>query len=269
MLLVAICLVLITLTFRAGPRGVIAAGRKAVLAVATPVQSAMTWVASPFVRGWRFLSSFGTLSRRNAMLEREVGELRQQAARVKELEVENESLRKMAGMQPASSGRSAVASVVGYVPGGWERGVIIDLGKTQGVRLGAPVVVPGGVVGQVVRVGGSGAEVRLITDPRGGIGAVIQETRDVGVVRGSVTGDIYLRYIQRESAVKKGDTVVTSGLGGAFPKGLLIGTIVGVDDPGAGLYKDIAVKSTVAFARLERVIVLLDYPKPLGEMGGG
>lgn len=267
--LVAICLVLITLTFRAGPRGVVASARKAVLAVTTPVQRTMAWAASPFVGGWRFLSGLGTLSKRNQELELEVAQLQEEAARLKELEVENESLKKLVGMQPAPPGRSAVASVVGFVPGGWERGLIIDLGRTRGVRLGAPALVAGGVVGQVVRVGASGAEVRLITDPRGGTGALVQETRDTGAVRGSVTGDLYLRYIPRESAVKKGDTVVTSGLGGAFPKGLPIGTVTGVDDPGSGLYKDIAVTSPVTFERLERVTVLLDYPKVMQQMGSG
>lgn len=269
LLLVAICLGLITLSFRAGPSGVVAATREAVLAVTTPVARAMDWVASPFVGGWRFLSGLGTLTKRNEELQREVAELSERAARAKELEVENQSLRKLAGMTPAPPGRTAVASVVGHVPGGWERGLLIDVGRSRGVRLGAPVVVAGGIVGQVVRVGSNGAEVRLITDPRGGTGALVQETRDTGVVRGSVTGDLYLRYIPRESAVKKGDTVVTSGLGQVFPKGLVIGTVLGVDDPGSGLYKDIAVLSRVEYGRLERVTVLLDYPKAIQQPRGG
>ena len=268
-LLVVIGLVLITLTFRAGPTGVSAGLRRAALAITTPFQRAMTWVASPFVGSWRFLASLGTLSKRNAELTKEAADLRAEAARAKELESENASLRKLTRMQPPPPGRTAVASVIGYVPGGWERGLIVDLGRPRGVRIGAPVMVAEGVVGQVVRVGLSGAEVRLITDPRGGVGALIQQTRDTGVVEGSVTGDLYLRYVARGSSVKKGDSIVTSGLGAVYPKGLVIGTVSGVQDSGSGLHKDIAVKSRVDFRRLERVVVLLDYPRPLPFAVGG
>lgn len=268
-ILVVISLALVTLTFRGGASGVAAATRRAILTITTPFVKAFSWVGSPFVGTWRFMGSLGSLSRENEALQGEVGQLRQEAARVRELEVENETLRRLTGMRPQPPGQTRVASVVGYVPGGWERGLIIDLGRSEGVKIGAPVVVDGGVVGQVVRASVIGAEVRLITDPRGGTGALVQETRDVGVTEGSVTGDLYLRYIKRESGVKKGDTIVTSGLGGAYPKGLYIGNVKAVDDPGTGLYKDIAIRSKVDFRRLEKVLVLIDYPVPIARFRRG
>jgi rod shape-determining protein MreC len=266
-LLVVISLVLITLSFRAGSTGVSAGLRSATVTLTTPFQRFMTWVSSPFVGSWRFLSGLGTLSKRNADLTKQVADLNLKLARLQELEAENSTLKKLAAIEPPPPGRTAQAGVIGYVPGGWERGLIIDVGRAKGVRPGAPVMVAEGVVGEVVRVGLGGAEVRLITDPRGGTGGLIQQTRDIGVVRGSVTGDLYLRYVPHDSTVKRGDTIVTSGLGGVFPKGLLIGTVKSVADSQAGLYKDIAVRSRVDFRRLERVVVLLDYPKELPKTG--
>ena len=268
-LLIVISLVLVTLTFRAGSTGVFAGVRSATVTLTTPFQRFMTWVSSPFVGTWRFLSGLGTLSKRNADLGKQVADLNLKLVRLQELEAENSTLRKLAALDPPPPGRTAVATVVGYVPGGWERGLIIDVGRAKGVRPGAPVMVAEGVVGEVVRVGLGGAEVKLMTDPRGGTGALIQQTRDVGVVEGSVTGDLYLRYVPRDSTAKRGDTIVTSGLAGTFPKGLLIGTVRGVADSQSGLYKDIAVRSRVDFRRLERVIVLIDYPKELPKAGGG
>lgn len=265
--LVVLSLVLVTLTFRAGASGVVVGSRNALLAITAPFGKLMTWVASPFVGTWRFLGGLATLSRNNAQLTQEVGVLKQETVRLHELEVENAMLRKLSNMNPPPPGTTAVATIIGYVPGGWDRGLIIDLGKTRGVKIGAPVLVPEGLVGQVVRVAPGAAEVRLITDPRGGAGAMIQETRNVGVTEGSVTGDLYLRFISRDALVKKGFTVVTSGLGGAYPKGLLIGTVKAVSDPGTGLYEDISIATNVDFAHLERVVVLVDYPQAVPTFG--
>jgi rod shape-determining protein MreC len=261
--LIVISVLLVTLTFKAGSTGVLAGARRGILAITTPFSRALTWVASPFVGAWRFIGSLGSLSRRNAELTTQNSVLTQKLIHSRELEVENAILRRLAGMKPQPPGKTGVATVVGYVPGGWERGLLLDLGAAQHVRVGAPVVVPEGLVGQIVRVGPIGSEVRLITDPRSGVGAMVQETRDNGIVEGSVTGGLYLRYIDRSSMVKKGDTAITSGLGGVYPKGLGIGTVASVSDPGFGLYKDIGIRSTVDFGHLEKVVVLIDYPRPL------
>jgi rod shape-determining protein MreC len=261
--LVVICVVLITITFKAGSKNVMSGSRKAVVAITTPFSRALTWIGSPFVATWRFIGSLGSLSRNDAQLKANNADLRQKLVHAREVEVENAMLRNLAGMKPPPPGKTAVANVIGYVPGGWERGILLDLGAGEKVRVGTPVLVPEGVVGQVVQVGPFGSEVRLITDPQGGTGAIVQETRDTGVVEGSITGDLFLRYIGRTAMVKRNDTVMTSGLGGVFPKGLIIGTVSSVSDPGFGLYEDIGVKSRVDFPHIEKVLLLLDYPRPM------
>ncbi len=114
-------------------------------------------------------------------------------------------------------------------------------------------------------------KVKLIIDPNSGVGAQLLESRETGIVEGTVGGDLILNYISRDSKVKKGNAIVTSGLGGVFPKGIYIGTVEEIDQKSFSLYKEIKITSPIDFSRIEEVMVIInpppEYPFDIGKVG--
>ncbi|MDZ4064402.1 MAG: rod shape-determining protein MreC, partial [Coriobacteriia bacterium] len=144
----------------------------------------------------------------------------------------------------------------------------IDRGSADGVDVGMPVLGAQGLLGQTVDVTAHSAKVRLITDQRSGVSALIQSTRAEGVVRGSIDGALSMEYVSRESTVVVGDVVLTSGMGGVYPKGLIIGEVSDVQLAANDLYQHVAVRPSARISGIEEVIVLVGAP-PTADVGGG
>ena len=115
---------------------------------------------------------------------------------------------------------------------------------------------PAGVVGQVVSASPGSAVVRLLTDPQSGAAAMVQSSRAEGVVRGSLNGLMYLENVGDDVSVNVGDVVLTSGLGGSYTKGLLIGTVVRVDGSTTDATRKIIVSPNETASSFEEVIVV-------------
>src|SRR5262249_41469697 len=111
------------------------------------------------------------------------------------------------------------------------------------------------VVGQVFLVSRHAARVLLVSDHNSGVDALVQRTRARGIVQGTVDAGCGLKYVKRTEDVQVGDTVVTSGLDGIFPKGLPIGQVVAVDKRGQGLFQYAEIAPRVDFSQLEEVLV--------------
>ena len=128
------------------------------------------------------------------------------------------------------------------------------------VEPGQPVVSSAGVVGYVNDVSGRYAEVTLAVDPRASIDVLVQRNRARGVIQGLGRDDDYtsrIAYLMRRDAVRPGDVVVTSGMGGRFPADLVVGRVAGVDDSTAGMFQEVRVEPAVDFARLEEVFIVV------------
>ena len=123
-----------------------------------------------------------------------------------------------------------------------------------------PVVVAEGLVGQVTQVSGHAAEVQLITDQKSGVAAQLIGSGETGIVEGEVDRKLKLNFVSKDSKVRKGDLVITSGLGGVFPKGLFIATVSKTTQRPYSLYKDISLYSPVHFNGLEEVLVIVNPP---------
>jgi rod shape-determining protein MreC len=134
--------------------------------------------------------------------------------------------------------------------------VVIDKGSVDGVMEGMPVVVAEGVVGRVIRSAPHDSRVLLLTDASSAVASLVQRNRTRGVVRGQ--GDILtLDFALRQKDIEVGDRIVTSGTGGVFPKGLVIGEVTRTAREQYGLFQTVTVSSAVDFARLEEVLVLV------------
>jgi rod shape-determining protein MreC len=119
------------------------------------------------------------------------------------------------------------------------------------------------VVGRVVKVSGNYSKVLLITDPNSAVGGVVQRTRARGLVVGSGGRELEMKYVEQTLNVEKGDLVVTSALGGIFPKGIVIGRVEEVDKRRSRLFRRVRVEPRVDLARLEEVLVFTGNPKEL------
>jgi len=232
----------------------------AVRDVLAPVQAGATQAGRIVYEG---LGTFFSLGRaaKVEQLEKQVRQLEGKIAELKEYKAENERLRRLLAFREETRGRYELlaADVIARDPGNWFGTITIDRGAADGVRPYMPVLLPEGLVGRVLRVSQHTAEVLLITDPRSGVGGAVQETRTPGVLRGIVNsyGQLRMTYLAKDAPVEKGHTVVTSGLGGAFPGGIPVGKITAVRPEPTGVTKEALVEPLVNFSHLEEVLIML------------
>jgi rod shape-determining protein MreC len=158
------------------------------------------------------------------------------------------------------------ASIIANSASTWFQSCLLDKGSDDRVRKGMAVVTPLGVVGQVVSVTPRSAKVLLITDPNSGVDVLVQRTRARGIVSGSLENGPVLKYVKRSEDIQVGDRLVTSGLDGIFPKGVMVGTVVKVRKQNLGLFQYIEVMPAVHSGRVEEVMVVNNDP---GQQRGG
>jgi rod shape-determining protein MreC len=196
-------------------------------------------------------------------LQRENQQLRLREGQMAELWHENDRLREALQLQAQSPWNLKLARVILRDPANWWRTVHIDLGARDGVATNMAVLTSSGLVGRVHEVAYSSSQVAMIGDPHCGVSALVEEgaSGDYGVISSSGANVLNasivgLTFVNRQSAIKPGQRVVTSGLGGVFPKGILIGHIVDTNSVGFGLYTEARVKLAANLNNLQEVWVI-------------
>ena len=159
------------------------------------------------------------------------------------------------------------AEVIGQDPSSWFKSVTINKGEGDGVRRGMAVISTEGVVGQVLKAAPNYATVLLMTDYNSAIDAIVQRTRAKAIVEGKGENRCQLKYLLRTEEVAVGDVVVTSGLGGNFPKGMMIGEVRSVEKKGHGVFQYAELAPGVDLTKLEEVLVITESPPPQEEKG--
>ena len=196
--LLVVSLVLTTIYFREGAAGPLHRARSGVLAVSAPLEQAGWWVTSPV----RALGSFAggmTISRTEYEALRSQNEvLKARAAKLAEAQAENQRLGALLNLKQALQLPVSAARVIGKPTSSWEGAIVIDKGANAGFKLGMPVVSGQGLVGQLVEVAPNASKVRLVTDRRSGVAALLQSSRAPGIVRGSIDGDLSLDFLDRK-----------------------------------------------------------------------
>lgn len=184
-------------------------------------------------------------------------ELRELLAQADEYKQEAQRLEQLLKLKDGYDIDGVGARVIGNSAGAWDQTVTIDKGAADGVETGLTVMGASGVVGQVIKTSDHSATVRLLTDSKSGAAALVQSSREAGIVRGSLEGLLYLEDLDADAVVEVGDVVVTSGLGGSYTKGLIIGTVVKVDSKQGDSSRRIVVAPNDGVSSLEEVIVVL------------
>lgn len=195
-------------------------------------------------------------------LEKENQEWRLRAAQWEAVAQENARFRQHYGWQKQAPWKLKLARIVGQDPANWWRTIRIDRGLRDGITTNAPVLTAEGLVGRVSEVGFAYSQVVLVGDPDCRVAVMIEETRDHGVIAPASSspldpGLVELGYLPRNSQLRAGQKVVTSGFGEIFPPGILVGQLVDFRSVGYGLYTEARVKVQVRMNTLEEVWVKL------------
>lgn len=169
----------------------------------------------------------------------------------------NVRLEKLLELKESLPPPTLTAQIIGKDPSQWFKTIIINRGSSDGVQKSMPVVTVEGIVGQVMNTSPHYAKVLLANDPNSAIDVMIQKSRVQGIIKGKGSNCYDLHYVLKNSEVEKDDHVVTSGLGGVFPKGLQVGTISSVLKTRRGMFQQIEIKPAVDFSQLEHLIIIM------------
>jgi rod shape-determining protein MreC len=242
-----------------------------------PIEGAMSAVARPFLGFFNdvgrqidnvtsTIRDLSTLRSENRRLQTLVDTLTIENARLSEAQIENQQLRELGRFRQLNPfydfrGGQVIARVISRGPSNYQSALAIDLGSEQGITPGMPVITELGLVGRIQKVGPTTSTVLLITDPASNVQAIIkrENSRAVGVVAGQAGQLPQMQYIAQEADVSVGDEVITSGLGGNFPKNLVIGQVIEVEKEDFDMYQQATVRPTVNFNRLEFVLVITNF----------
>jgi rod shape-determining protein MreC len=246
-----------------------------------PIEGLLSQAVVPLQKGIsQIVAQVGSLSQtardlrelrqRNEELAAENARLLLEIIRLREIEVEaalQRDLLNFAQSHPSFDiqGAHIVGLVIGRDPSNLQRYATLDVGRKAGVVRNMPVVTNRGLVGRISEVGESWSRVLLITDVSSSVNAITQSTRATGLVEGRPDGLPVMRDIPQGDTLSVGDTVFTSGLGGNFPRQILIGQITAVERNDYDLYQTAIVQPTVDFNHLEMVLIITDF-EPIEEV---
>jgi len=224
-----------------------------------PLQYGLTWITTRITHVVVSLSDLGALPSRVDELQATVDRLMIENVRLREAEIENANLRELLQFKLANpSYEMLAAEVIGRDPDSLLHYLTIDRGSDDGLGAGMPVVTARGLVGRIDEVFPRTARVMLLTDPVSTVSALIQSSRSTGIVQGEGRRGLTMRFVEQSEPVAENDIVLTSGLGGTYPKRLVIGQVVSVTRSDVEMFLEIIVQSAVDFDRVEAVLVILD-----------
>jgi rod shape-determining protein MreC len=197
-------------------------------------------------------------------LRRENGAYRAEQAAYAEILAENARLRELAGFRQGYKRFSVLgAHVMQRDTGAWTDTAVVDRGEESGITKYMPVIVPEGLVGFVSEVYADSSRVQLITDPRTSVSALVQrpKSRIVSLLKGNGSRADTLTFtgLARDADILKGDVIITSGYGGVYPHGLLIGTITSVDDTKGEAIRNADVTPAADLRSMEEVFIITNY----------
>ena len=229
--------------------------------VLSPFQQAVSWVGGQLAYVTGNVWDIATVHEQNKMLRNEVEQLRVQNLQASEAMAENERLRTLLGYrQMATQFDMVAARVIGRESATWSRMIVINRGRQDGVDVDMAVVTQSGLVGHVVEAGWNSSKVQLILDPRSSVGTLVQraESRVAGIVQGDLDNLTMPQMVNipKNADVVEGDVIVTSGFGGLYPKGLVVGLISSLQNDEGGLLKIGIMEPAVDFQKLEDVMVI-------------
>lgn len=222
---------------------------------------------SPLTAVGNFFGNFFDFSTKNQLEQaledanNELAELKAQSSIAQDVSAENERLRELLDLKESNAGswNMVAASVSGREIDNWYERLLINKGSADGIEENMAVVNEDGLVGRTVNVTENTSEVLLIIDTMGSLGGMLQESQIPGVLEGIGGGKglLTMSNLPFDANIQLNDVIVTSGEGGVFPAGLLVGTVVKVGDSVDGLSRQAVVEPFCDFNSIDTVLVMI------------
>ncbi|ERI04768.1 rod shape-determining protein MreC [Atopobium sp. oral taxon 810] len=253
---VVLSVVFFTLGNREAGKGPLNSIRGGFQVITTPVKVLGAAVTAPFQGLGNIFANLTSSQETLSELKTRNEKLTARNAELEEAQQTAKRLQKLLDLQDSYNLKSTAARIIAGSTDSWSSTVTIDKGTLAGLAVGMPVTDAAGIIGQTIACGPTSSTVRLLTDEGSSVAAMLQGTRVQGMLNGSADGTLHLTLIGTDQKVEVGDMVVTSGLGGVFPKGLPLGRVYNVNRTTGALYLDIQVSTLSSTENFEEVLVV-------------
>lgn len=226
----------------------------------SPVQEALLSAQASVKGVWSDYILLIGVNRENSSLRKAASLLEEENNRLREEIIRDERLRAVLEYRETQPYKATGAAVTAFNTERWMRTIVVNKGLADGIGKDHAVISPRGIVGRTLDVHSNASRVLLVTDARSNIDVLVQRTRVKGVAEGNGTDAIVLKYVRQIDDVQVGDRVVTSGISGIFPKGLVVGEVTKIEKSRDNFFNHIEVRPSVDIGRLEEVLVLSERP---------
>lgn len=244
------------------PKGVLDFTGNVFGVIITPVQKLLGGVVDTIGDGVDFVLNIGNLDEENSKLKEQISVLNSEAREINEIKSENERLRAMLSLKQKDTERIMVsANIISGDADNWFSVFTLDCGSSDSVKVNDAVITNDGLVGYIYEVGYNWSKAKTILDPSGSVSSQIDRIRANGICSGDISlknsFSLRMSYLTLSSAVIVGDDVVTSGLGGLYPKGIHIGKVSEIRKASDGMSQIAIVKTSVKFDEIGEVFVIV------------
>ena len=264
-ILLVVCIVCMVMYGREGSQGPLHTAQSTISGLFAPVKAASGGISTAEdAIGGAITDATADPSTLSALREQNQ-QLRSTIAQLEEYRQEAERLEGVLALRDAFSATAVTGRVLSRSLDPWNLVVTIDVGTNDGVRAGMPVLGSSGLVGQVIAATPFTADVRLLADPQSGVAVMVQSSRDEGILRGNLDGLLYLEDMDEDAQVQAGDVVITSGLGGGFFRGIMVGTVVKVDERPGSVERTVVVEPNASTAAYEEATVIISMDSDAAE----
>jgi len=220
----------------------------------TPLEKAIVRLQTGATGIWRNYLYLRGVRQENRDLQQQIQQLQLEHVRLRQDAEQARRLQALLGFKEQFIAQTTAAQVIGSSGSEQSRIVYIDKGSNQGIKRDMPVISADGVVGKVILVFGDTSQVLLINDQSSGVGAILEQSRLQGILKGKASGELVLDKIMSDEDVKPGEEVLTSGGDQIFPKGLPIGSVAKVST--GGQFLQVTLRPSAALTHLEEVLVI-------------
>jgi rod shape-determining protein MreC len=231
------------------------------ISIIAPVQKGLARTICFAEKLWTHYFYLVSITEENKELKIALSKAVEKNSECLETELSNQRFKTFLNFQKATANDTIAAQVIGKDPSPWFKSVIIDKGFFDGIRKGLPVVIPEGAVGQTIEVTKHYSKVLLLIDRNSAVDSIAQRTRARGIIRGSSDGRFFFQYVLKKYEIQEGDTVISSGLDGVYPKGLRVGQVQSITQNNSGIFQEVVVLPFVDFEKLEEVMIVLPSQK--------
>jgi rod shape-determining protein MreC len=231
------------------------------VAMVTPFEEGLHWFQTTTSGIWHNYIYLRGVRAENRDLKQQIQQMRMEQARVSQDAQQAHRLQALLEFKEQFISQTMAAQVIGWSGSEQSRSIYIDKGAREGIKPDMAVITKDGIVGKVLQVFGSNplehsvSQVLLINDQTSGVGAILDQARLQGILRGTPSGELVLEKVMSDETVPVGEMVLTSGGDGIFPKGLPVGKVTKVS-PGSELFLNIRVRPAAQLSRLEEVLVV-------------